>query len=94
MSEYKIMDMLEEDEYVKKTFLGDKYARNKLIPNDLYSEYLKHSNFSEKSILSFAQNVNRDPGIIVGRLQHDGLISKDDAKLNTLKRKYIISIYN
>ena len=82
---------LEQDKGEKEK-IANEYARNKLIPNDLYSEYLKHSNFSEKSILSFAQNVNRDPGIIVGRLQHDGLVSKDNAKLNALKRKYIISL--
>ena len=80
---------LEQDEGEKEK-IANEYARNKLIPNDLYESFLNKGVYSEKSIKEFASQINRDPGIVVGRLQHDKLVDKEDIKLNALKRKYRI----
>jgi HTH-type transcriptional regulator/antitoxin HigA len=49
-----------------------------LIPTDAYKRFvksLKPERISEKQVLDFANKINRHPGIVVGRLQHDGLLS-------------------
>lgn len=83
---------LEQDEGEKEK-IANEYARNKLIPNERYVDFVNKGVYSEKSIIEFANQVNRDPGIIVGRLQHDGLVEKNNSKLNAMKRKYKICAY-
>lgn len=55
---------------------ADKYARNILLPPKDYEELLTSElgGISYKRICSFAEKVGIHPGIIVGRLQHDGII--------------------
>lgn len=40
---------------------------------------------------SFARKIERDPGIVVGRLAKDEKISYTDASVHSLRRKFIIS---
>jgi HTH-type transcriptional regulator / antitoxin HigA len=49
-----------------------------LIPSDDYKRFvkaLKPKSISEALVLDFAEKINRHPGIVVGRLQHDGLLT-------------------
>ncbi len=60
-----------------------------LIPLNEYKRFvksLKPECISEAQVLDFAEKISRHPGIVVGRLQHDGLLSH--RQLN----KYHISI--
>ncbi|MGI6578790.1 MAG: HigA family addiction module antitoxin [Saccharofermentanales bacterium] len=71
---------------------ANKYAQNKLIPETEYSDFLKNNEFTAYSVQEFSQKINRDPGIIVGRLQHDGLVTHDNIELNSLKTKYRVNV--
>lgn len=52
---------------------ADNFAKNSLIP---YAEYqtFKKSLINEKNIIEFSKKINVTPGIVVGRLQKDGII--------------------
>ena len=67
---------------------ADEYAREKLIPGKKYLEFRKKGGFSAKAIKIFADEIDRDPGIVAGRLIHDGLIEGDDRNIKTLRKKY------
>ena len=73
---------------------ADKYAQDCLIPPDEYKEFVKDGLFDLNAITGFARRINRDPGIVLGRLQNDGKVSYSDGKLNSLRQKYRISIRN
>jgi len=64
---------------------ADKFARDLLIPLSAYNEFLRAANFSESSIRNFAIALGVAPGIVVGRLQHDGHVVP--SALNYLKRR-------
>ncbi len=54
---------------------ADIYARNILIADNVYSEFIKKNNFYNETIInSFAKANNVLPGVVVGRLQKDGII--------------------
>lgn len=71
----------------KKTFLegkgldgeqeveADKFARDLLIPLKAYKEFLARSGLSLAEIEYFANTIEIAPGIVVGRLQHDGYLA-------------------
>ena len=66
---------------------ADAYARDKLIPRDDYDEFIMGV-INEDTICTFADRIDVAPGIVVGRLQKDGLI--DYSWYNGLKTKYQI----
>lgn len=68
--------------------LADKYAEDNLISPQEYQEFLEKKQYDIYSIKRFANRINRDPGIVLGRLQNDGIISYDDWNLNSLRHKY------
>ncbi len=71
--------------------LADSFANNTLIPLEQYKIFINKNRFTISSIKDFAKRINRDPGIILGRLQNDGYVKYDDWNLLTLKTKYSIS---
>ena len=56
---------------------ADNYAKNILIPKDSYMIFENTNYFTEESIKKFACNNNVLPGIVVGRLQKDGILPYD-----------------
>ncbi|HNZ50612.1 MAG TPA: HigA family addiction module antitoxin [Bacilli bacterium] len=76
------------DEEEKANF----YAENALIPQDEYHRFIEANDFSIEKIVQFANSINRDSSIVLGRLQKDGFIIYDDWKYNLLRKKYVISI--
>ena len=67
---------------------ADKYAEDALIPPEAYQAFLQDNKFDIQSIRIFAEQIDRDPGIILGRLQNDGIIRHDDWTMNALRHKY------
>lgn len=66
------LDDKEENNIEKE---ADKFARNILIPDKIYNEFIrKNKVFTEKILKDFSKSINILPGILVGRLQKDGLI--------------------
>jgi HTH-type transcriptional regulator/antitoxin HigA len=70
----------EEDE-------ANQFASDLLIPPARYKNLLNQNRYTAFAIRSFAQELNIAPGIIVGRLQHDEIITWQ-SPLNHLKRKF------
>ena len=68
--------------------LANKYAEDSLIPNRQYQEFKEKKHFDLSSICCFADQINRDPGIVLGRLQKDGVIGFEDQSMNSLRHKY------
>ena len=67
---------------------ADEYAREKLIPNEKYQKFKKNEDFSSKAIKEFAEAIDRDPGIVAGRLIHDGLVDEENKSIKMLRKKY------
>ena len=73
---------------------ADRYAQMKLIPQERYEEFIhQHEYFDELDICEFARDINRDPGIVRGRLLRDKLVSETDMRLkNRLRHSYNVVI--
>lgn len=65
---------------------ADLFASNSLIPESSYHEFVSERDFSEETVISFANKISIPAGIVVGRLQHDKRIRFN--QLNHLKLKY------
>lgn len=69
---------------------ADAWARDTLIPMDVFDAFRDKSNYSAMSICKFAKQQGIAPGIVVGRLQNEGCIKH--SMLNDLKEHYEIAI--
>jgi len=65
------------------------FAREVLIPSRYVDEL--HSLGSKAEIVRFAEKLNIAPGIVVGRLQFDGLLGYPQGNAMRLKRKFVWS---
>jgi HTH-type transcriptional regulator/antitoxin HigA len=66
---------------------ADQIAREALVPSALLRAFLERSRPDDReAVRSFARDLDVAPGIVVGRLQRDGLLGWE--LLNDLKRKY------
>jgi plasmid maintenance system antidote protein VapI len=61
------------------------FAQRVLIPSSRYDDLVELNPLSE-NIIRFAVSIGVAPGIVVGQMQHLGLIRQD--KMNFLKRRY------
>lgn len=68
--------------------IADKYAEDMLIPYEQYKVFLAENRFDVQSIKIFAKKIERDPGIVLGRLLNDGKVDYNDWTLNGLRHKY------
>ena len=68
------------------------WARNELLSRSDYYAFKESAIFTEKSVCDFANMLGIAPGVLVGRLQRDGLIGV--AALNRLKRGYMLHASN
>ena len=69
---------------------ADHYAQMILIPQEQYEEFIQqHDYFDESIICQFAETIDRDPGIVLGRLLRDRLVPETDMRLkNKLRHSY------
>ena len=65
------------------------FAANTLIPKDAREAFIQKGNFSESTILRFADHIGIAPGIVVGRLQREGKLHHSE--FNNLKDDVIPS---
>lgn len=66
--------------------LANTFARETLIPSEKLKFFVSHSVLNVNNLRQFAENIGVDVGILVGRLQHDGIINF--SQFNNLKTKY------
>lgn len=73
---------------------ADHYAQSQLIPQERYEEFIqKHEFFDESIISQFSREIDRDPGIVLGRLLRDKIIPETDMRLkNNLRHPFNIVI--
>ena len=83
---------LEDDDEVSedvrtKEEEADRFASDFLIPPEALGRFHpRGAHISHEDIIEFAQQLGIAPGIVVGRLQHDGIIPPQN--FNQLKRRY------
>lgn len=83
---------LETDALIQRLEVdADTFSQNTLIPKAEYDEFvmINTGGFTAEAIKGFSARINVLPGIVVGRLQHDGYLT-NQTTLNSLKIKYVI----
>lgn len=81
-----------EQETGEREEVADKFAADLLIKSDEYQKFIQGNTFTLTKIKEFAASIERDPGIVLGRLQKDKLVRYDDRTLNLLRHKYKVKI--
>ena len=71
---------------------ADRFATNYLIPPSDYRRFAPSMYTSDDEIVEFAKTIGIHPGIVAGRLQHEGNIAQN--RCSKLKEKYVIEIKN
>lgn len=69
---------------------ADKFAMNYLISPADYRRLAPSRYISDDEIVEFAKTIGIHPGIVAGRLQHEGIIAYN--RCTKLKEKYVIEI--
>ena len=67
---------------------ADKFASETLLNTKDYNEFISENNFIKSNILTFAEQMNIKPSIIIGRLMHDKLVAFNDYQLSSLRDRY------
>ena len=70
-----------DDDNVDKTEIeleADNYAKNILIKDTEYNNFIKNKKYTEKQIKDFSKANNVNTGIVIGRLQKDGIVGWSD----------------
>ena len=81
-----------ESERGEQEEIADKYAEDMLIPGEQYQQFVERGRFDMRAIKEFALSIDRDPGIVLGRLLNDKKVSYEDRALAALRHKYKIRI--
>lgn len=81
-----------EHETGDKEDAANKFAEDSLIPPAEYKSFISRQQFGIESIQRFANQIGRDPGIVLGRLQNDEIVRFDDCTLQPLRHKYKVKI--
>ena len=76
---------IEDDGDNAKEDEADKFASDFLIPVKEYDRFIRSGKYGKAAIKQFAGELGIAPGIVVGRLQHDGRLSY--GYCNDLKKK-------
>jgi len=67
---------------------ANNFACTTLIPPEMYKQLVRNRSFSLSSIVSFSDEIGVAPGIVLGRLQHDGYIPWASRLSKSLKVRY------
>lgn len=70
--------------------VADAFAQERLIDPEKYAEFCECGDISPESVCEFAESIDRDPCIVIGRLQRDGLVRYDDTSYSHLRVKYVV----
>ena len=72
---------------------ANEFARNRLIEPFVYECFVheRDGQFSIESISEFAESIDRDPSIVLGRLESDGLVGHRN-NLQSLRSRYHVSV--
>lgn len=68
------IDENEQPVFSDKEQEADQFAAKRLIPRKEYAEFIEVGEYNQSNICEFAAALGIAPGIVVGRLQHNGLV--------------------
>ncbi|MGB5750051.1 MAG: HigA family addiction module antitoxin [Desulfobacterales bacterium] len=77
---------IDDPEYLNMENEADRFAAEILIPSSEYTAFIKNDQFYKDDINAFATYIGISPGIVVGRLQKEGLI--DPSWHNGLRSRF------
>ncbi len=82
-----------EDDMNEREESANRYAADSLVPPDKYDAFIAGNQyFSPDVIVDFAKEIDRDPGIVLGRLQIDHRVERNDREMDELRRHYKIAL--
>lgn len=82
-----LTDKVVDPEMQKKEEEANRFAADTLIPPQALSQFIKKADFSNEAIHALAEHLAIGPGIVIGRLQHDGVIKRHQG--NDLKQFFV-----
>lgn len=68
---------------------ADSFARDTIIPKNLYDEFISNENFSYSAIRDFSKSLGIHPGILAGRLCHEHKVDWKDVSLLRPRLKFV-----
>ena len=80
-----LADRVVDPEMQRLEMEANQFAADALIPPKLLGEFVRRQSFTNDSIHSFAETLGVGPGIVVGRLQYEGILARHQG--NALKQK-------
>ena len=80
----ELVDNVVDPHMQKKEEEANRFAEDTLIPPSKLHPFMKSGNFSTRAVHGFADDLGIGPGIVVGRLQREGVLARYQG--NTLKR--------
>lgn len=84
------VDIFDKDRDIdKKEMEADTFAKNILIPEEKYDEFIRENGteyISRQKVKDFGEEINIHPGIVVGRLQNEGVLKWN--QLNGFKETF------
>jgi HTH-type transcriptional regulator / antitoxin HigA len=80
-----LSDRIVDPEMQRYEAEANQFARDTLISPTVLAEFLRKNDFTNESIHEFAEAIGVGPGIVVGRLQFEGLLKPHQG--NALKQK-------
>ena len=87
-----LLDRIVDPEMQRLEEEASRFASDTLIPPDELSLLVNSGGFSNLSIKAFADRIGIGPGIVIGRLQHEGFLQHFQG--NRLKRKFNWEVKN
>lgn len=81
-----------EKESGEQEHAADMFAEDSLIPREKYNGFIASGKFGLNDIICFAEAINRDPGIVLGRLQNDGVVGFDDWTMKPIRYRYKVKM--
>ena len=69
---------------------ADEWSGSTLILSEKFDEFKERRDYSEQGVRRFAKEQGIAPGIVVGRMQREGMIQY--SMLNDLKEQYVIAV--
>jgi addiction module HigA family antidote len=80
-----LSDLIVDPEMRQFEAEANQFSADSLIPPNILGEFIRRRTFTNESIHDFAEATGVGPGIVVGRLQHDGVLQRHQG--NKLKQK-------
>ena len=81
------VDFRSVDRGVGAEKIADDFATQQLIDKAAYIQFVRDGDFTRLSVQRFANDNGLLPGILVGRLQHDGYLN--NSQLNNMRVQYV-----